>query len=106
MLYDVVAVKARDPFRIWIRFEDGTEGEADLSDLAGRGVFKRWIDNPSEFVQATVDPGSGTVVWPGGLDVAPDRLYEEVVHAQASARRSRPGRSPTRSSPRRTPGKG
>ena len=79
MLYDVVAVKARDPFKIWIRFEDGTEGEADLSDLAGRGVFKRWTEDPSEFAQATVDPESGTVVWPGGLDVAPDRLYKDVV---------------------------
>jgi len=79
MLYDVVAVKARDPFRIWVRFEDGTEGEADLSDLAGRGVFRRWRENPSEFAQATVDAESGTVVWPGGLDVAPDRLYQEVL---------------------------
>ena len=43
---------------------------ADLSDLAGRGVFKRRTEDPSEFAQATVDPESGTVVWPGGPDVA------------------------------------
>jgi hypothetical protein len=78
MLYDVIEVKALPGFRLWVRFEDGLEGEVDLSDLAGRGVFKRWTDNPSEFLQARVDAESGTVVWPGGLDVAPDRLYSDI----------------------------
>ena len=49
--YDVVEVRARPNFRVWLRFEDGLEGEADLSDVAGCGVFRRWIDNPDEFSQ-------------------------------------------------------
>ena len=81
MLYDVTAVEARQGFKVWIRFEDGVEGEADLSDLAGRGVFKRWTDHPAEFGKVAVDPESGTLIWPGGLDVAPDRLYSEVIRA-------------------------
>lgn len=81
MLYDVVSVEPRPNFKVWIRFEDGVEGQADLSDLAGRGVFKRWTDDPSEFFQVAVDPDSGTLVWPGGLDVAPDRLYREVARS-------------------------
>jgi hypothetical protein len=88
MLYDVIEVKALPRFRLWVRFEDGLEGEVDLSDLAGRGVFKRWSDNPSEFLQARVDVESGTVVWPGGLDVAPDGLYGDVVRASRPASRS------------------
>jgi Protein of unknown function (DUF2442) len=79
MLYDVVAVEARPGFKVWVRFENGVEGEADLSNLAGRGVFKRWTENPAEFGEVSVDPDSGTVAWPGGLDVAPDRLYSEVL---------------------------
>lgn len=79
MLYDVVAAEARAGFKVWVRFENGVEGEADLSDLAGKGVFARWAQNPEEFAQISVDPESGTVTWPGGLDVAPDRLYSEVV---------------------------
>lgn len=81
MLYDVVAVEARPGFRVWVRFENGVEGEADLSDLAGRGVFKRWTDDPSAFAEVCVDPESGTLTWPGGLDVAPDRLYSDVIRA-------------------------
>jgi hypothetical protein len=81
MLYDVIAAEPRGDFKVWVRFENGVEGEADLSDLAGRGVFKRWTENPSEFGQVKVDSESGTLIWPGGLDVAPDRLYADVVRA-------------------------
>lgn len=81
MLYDVVAVEARPGFKVWVRFEDGVEGEADLSDLAGRGVFKRWTEDPEVFAEVSVDPESGTLTWPGGLDVAPDRLYSDVIRA-------------------------
>jgi hypothetical protein len=81
MLYDVVEARALPNYRVWVRFEDGVEGVADLSHLAGHGVFKRWVENPAEFERVSVDPESGTIIWPGGLDVAPDRLYQDVVGA-------------------------
>jgi hypothetical protein len=85
MLYDVIEVKALPAFKVWVRFEDGLAGEVDLSELAGRGVFRRWTQYPSEFLQARVDPESGTVVWPGGLDIAPDRLYRDIAHSAPTA---------------------
>jgi hypothetical protein len=39
-----IEVKALANFRIWLRYDDNTEGEVDLSDLAGLGVFKAWDD--------------------------------------------------------------
>ena len=78
MLHRVVAVEARPNYRVWVRFEDGAQGEVDLSHLAGRGVFKRW-DDPAEFATVRIDPESGTLIWAGGLDVAPDRLYRDVT---------------------------
>ncbi|MFI5267383.1 MAG: DUF2442 domain-containing protein [Chloroflexota bacterium] len=65
-------------YRLWLRFSDGLTGEVDLSHLAGKGVFERWTV-PGEFEKVTIDPAAGTVVWPGGLDVAPDALYERVA---------------------------
>jgi len=79
MLYDVVEAEARPGFKVWVRFEDGLEGVVDLSHLVGKGVFKRWADTPAEFTEVAVDVESGTLVWPGGLDVAPDTLYNDVA---------------------------
>ena len=39
-----VEVKALPNFRIWLRYDDGTTGDVDLSDLVGRGVFNAWPD--------------------------------------------------------------
>ena len=43
MRYRIVQIEARQNFRLYVRFDDGVEGEADLSDVAGRGVFRRWV---------------------------------------------------------------
>ena len=81
----LVDVEARPKFRLWVRFADGVEGEVDLSDVAGRGVFSRWTDAPDEFTQVVIDEVTGAPNWPGDLDVAPDRLYAEItVPAEAS----------------------
>lgn len=84
-LYDIVDARPLPAFRAWVRFEDGLEGEVDLSHLVGRGVFARWSEDPAEFDRLTVDPASGTIVWPGGLDVAPDRLYAEISGRSAAS---------------------
>jgi len=77
MLHRIVEARARRDYRVWIRFADGTEGEVDLSDLVGKGVFERWSD-PREFEKVYIDAETGTIAWPGGLDLAPDRLYRDV----------------------------
>jgi hypothetical protein len=82
MLYRIVGVEVRPDYRVWIRFEDGTEGEVDLSDLAGKGVFEGWSD-PAEFGKVYVDEDAGTIAWPGGLDLAPDRLYRDLKPVSA-----------------------
>ena len=77
MLHRIIEVEARPDFRVWIRFEDGTEGVVDLSDLVGKGVFAHWTE-PGEFEKVHIDEEAGTIAWPGGLDVAPDRLWHDV----------------------------
>ena len=79
MIHRLVAAEARPNYKLWVRFEDGVEGEADLSDVAGRGVFQRWTETPSEFAEVAIDQLTGAPTWPGDLDVAPDRLYAEVA---------------------------
>jgi hypothetical protein len=78
MLYQIEEAEARPGYRLWVRFADGVEGEVDVSELVGKGVFSAWED-PQVFQSVEVDAESGTVVWPGGLDLAPDALYREIT---------------------------
>lgn len=74
----ITNVEVRGTYRIWIEFVDGASGVVDLSDLVGRGVFQRWKDH-SEFERVSIDDETGTVSWPGGIDLCPDSLYQEVT---------------------------
>ena len=43
-----------------------------------RGPVFTGARTPSGFAEVAVDVETGTVVWPGGADLAPDTLYERV----------------------------
>jgi Protein of unknown function (DUF2442) len=60
-----------------ITFADGLKGEVDVLDRMWGPVFEE-ARTPEGFEKVAVDPESGTVVWPGGADLAPDTLYERV----------------------------
>jgi hypothetical protein len=60
-----------------LTFSDGLSGELDVLDRMRGPVFGR-ARTPDGFAQVTVDPETGTIVWPGGADLAPDTLYERV----------------------------
>jgi len=70
-----------DHFRVSLRFDDGTSGMADLSPLAGRGVFRAW-DEKGVFEQLSISP-AGALHWPGDLDLCPDALYLQVAGKSA-----------------------
>ena len=72
-----VHVEARQEHRIWLRYSDGTEGEVDLSDLAGRGVFKAW-DERGCFEQVRIAPHRA-IVWDEDIELCPDALYMELT---------------------------
>ena len=41
------------------------------------GVLSR-LNDPAYFAKVTVDLEAGTIVWPGGIDLAPEPLYEQA----------------------------
>jgi len=84
MLDRIVKAEARPGYCLWVRFEDGLDGEISLAHLVGRGVFSSWSDE-SEFLKVYVDPDSGTVAWPGGIDLAPDALHQRLAGAASTA---------------------
>src|SRR6266487_2559608 len=66
-------------------FSDGTVGDVDFSAEHWTGVLEP-LNDPEYFAQVTVDAEAGTVVWPNGIDLAPEPLYEQAhAHPLAAA---------------------
>jgi hypothetical protein len=75
-----VAIKALEDYKIWIKYTNGVEGEVDLSDLAGRGVFRIW-DNYSEFKKVHIG-SHGAIAWGEEIDLCPDAIYLKLTNKQ------------------------
>ncbi len=79
--WNVTAVLAPADFRLEVKFADGTQGIVDMARLLARecGVFKP-LRELSLFNQVRVD--DGIITWPGGLDLALDRMHKELSKAR------------------------
>ncbi|MBU6382945.1 MAG: DUF2442 domain-containing protein [Verrucomicrobia bacterium] len=74
----IIACKPLAFYRVWIRFDDRLEGEVDLSDLVGKGVFEAW--NSIEFFnQVRIDPKSDTLAWGEDIDLDPYVLRDKLT---------------------------
>ena len=73
----LLEAKAMPGHRLWLRFADGVEGEVDLTNLVGKGVFKTW-ENPEVFERVRVERGR-SVAWGEGIDLCADSLYLEIT---------------------------
>jgi hypothetical protein len=60
-----------------LTFADGLTAEIDLLDRMRGPVFAQ-ARTPAGFANVVVDSETGTVVWPGGADLAPDTLYHRA----------------------------
>jgi Protein of unknown function (DUF2442) len=64
-------------FVIWLRFNDGAQGEVDLAGELHGLVFEPLLDL-AYFRSFTLSPDLHTLVWPNGADFAPEFLRERV----------------------------
>ena len=79
MLPSVVSVTQTGPYRLKLRFDDGAEGEIDITKMTTfEGVFEP-LKEPGYFSQVKVDPEAGTIVWPNGADLDPLVLHSKVT---------------------------
>ncbi|MBX7057616.1 MAG: DUF2442 domain-containing protein [Leptospirales bacterium] len=80
-LHRVQSVRPLESFRLDITFDDGKSFCFDASKLLAEGVFQI-LANPAEFARASVDPVSGCVAWPNGMDLDTQVLYYEDMLGQ------------------------
>lgn len=74
---DITSVAALRHGVLRLTFADGLGGELDVLDRMRGPVFVH-ARTPEGFGLVTVDAETGTIVWPGGADLAPDTLYERL----------------------------
>ncbi|NOX63868.1 MAG: DUF2442 domain-containing protein [Chloroflexi bacterium] len=72
-----IEVRPLEGYRLWIKYSDGVEGEVDLRDLVGKGVFSLWSDY-DEFKKVYIGSG-GEIAWGEGIDLCPDALYMRIT---------------------------
>ena len=77
-MFRILEVKAKSHFRLWLRYSDGAQGEIDVSDLAGKGVFRKWLD-PGAFETVKIGD-AGELLWGDDADLCPDSLYLRLTH--------------------------
>ncbi|HXJ43470.1 MAG TPA: DUF2442 domain-containing protein [Bryobacteraceae bacterium] len=94
MYWDIVDVKPRPDYSLFVRFKDGLEGLVHLREDQLTGALEP-LRERSFFEQAFVE--CGAVAWPGEIDLAPDAMYAEVSgHRQGKGALSSPTMDVTR----------
>lgn len=84
MLKDIVEVSVRSSHKLWLRFEDGVNGEVDITAATGfAGVFAP-LREESAFADVAVNKELGTVQWPNGADLDPAILYAMLSGVQVN----------------------
>jgi Protein of unknown function (DUF2442) len=71
----VIAVKPLDGYKLQIEFNDGVVRVVDCSFLL-HGTLGEPLKDLDYFQQVRVDDDARTIIWPNGLDPAPELLHE------------------------------
>lgn len=74
----LVEIKATKPFTLYLKYNNGVEGEVNLSGIERKGVFAIWNDI-NVFEQVKLDTESGAPTWSEDLDLDPLNLYLMLI---------------------------
>jgi hypothetical protein len=72
----IVELRVLEHYRLWLRFDDGTEGEVDFSSKRRTGVYASWKDY-DYFRRARID-SDGQLAWNDQVDFSADSLWVRV----------------------------
>ena len=71
----VTRLEHLDGWELALEFSDGSSGRIDFAGFfAGKPGLLGQLDQLVFFRQVRLDPESGTLVWPNGVDLCPDVL--------------------------------
>jgi len=75
-----MAVKVLGGHRLWLRFDDGAEGEIDMKPFLEPFInLFAPLEDPKYFAKVRVRRAAGTIAWPNGVELDPDVLHSRVT---------------------------
>ncbi len=77
MFLHVSEAKYLHDYVIWLKFDDGAEGEVDLRNELFGEMFAP-LQDLGKFQRFRVDPEIQTITWENGADLAPEFLYAQL----------------------------
>jgi hypothetical protein len=84
-VWSIVRFKVLSNYKLEVSFADGTTGVADLAPRLSQGPLGDGFDTLcNETVFATVYLEHGALTWPGGIDLAPDAMYQRIRESGTS----------------------
>lgn len=78
-IWSIIHFTLLPDYKIEVSFSDGTSGIADLAPRLSQGPLGDGFDplcDEKLFSQAFLEHGALT--WPGGIDLAPDAMYQRI----------------------------
>jgi len=81
----IIQIEHRGPHKLWVKFNDGFAGEANLLRLLEGPIFVP-LHDPHYFAQGELDRECGTIIWPNGADLAPEAIYEICTESASKAK--------------------
>ncbi len=79
MLLDIIEVKPLEGYKLYLKFENGIDGELDFSEFTSfDGVYEP-LKDPDYFNRVRVDPEWGTICWPNDASPDPMVLYAKMT---------------------------
>jgi hypothetical protein len=76
MFPHITEAKYVDGHKLWLKFNDGTEGQIDLSSELYGEIFEP-LKDISYFKQFRIQ--GNTIAWKNGADFAPEFLREKIA---------------------------
>jgi len=73
---EIQEIKYKRDYIYHIVFDDGTKGDVDFSEYVAKGPVFEPLRDLVFFEKALID--GGTIVWPNGVDIAPETLYDKI----------------------------
>jgi len=78
----VTDLRAEENCTLWLRFDDGLEGNVYLGDLVGE-TARELLTDAAHFRRVSFDPVSNLLTWGGGVRLDPELLYENLASRAA-----------------------